>query len=231
MATVSTYDKVSRLIQFATGEPYGDGEVVTDVMVGYAEPGYPSDPDVVIVLGNYNPRHISGQDRWSSDDPRVTMPVRLARSLERVGAELEWSDEWTQCQGCFRAVRTTENSYSWRPSFLWTDGGAVCHECAIKDGEDAFTGYGDDDESYINNAGKCVTWCDPLHVESFGFIKWEANAPHTYENGWHPGQTDDPADILAGIHAAQPGRRGSLLPGRVVTVLHPLQRLRSHVLD
>lgn len=201
MSTLTTYDKVSRLIEYATGERHGDGYIVTDVISGYAEPGYPSGDDVVIVLGDWNDkiRYVDGV-REVLDD----FPSRLARSLERVGAELEWLDEWYSCSGCFRAVRSTENSYHWKPAYLWTDNGPVCHECAIGDGEDALTAYGDEREGYINNPQKCVTWCEPEHVESFGFVKWEPGNPQTYENGWHPGQTDDPKVIFDVILEAHP---------------------------
>lgn len=189
---LSVYDKATRLVNFATGESYGDGYMVTSVIVGYAEPGYGND-ESVIVLGDWNPRRVNGiEDYWHSDDPDVTLPVRLARSLERVGAEIQWCDEWTSCNGCLKAIRTTADSYSWRPAFAWTDDGIYCHTCMADAGIDGL-------EDYINDPHKCVTWCEPSHVESLGFVKWEPGEEHTYENGWHPGQTDDPEAILSEI--------------------------------
>jgi hypothetical protein len=196
MTTLSIYDKVSRLVEFATGESYGDGYTVTDVISGYAEPGYGSN-DTVVVLGDWNDktRYVDGEREVLS-----TMPSRLARSLERVGAEIEWHDEWTQCQNCYRAVRTQSDSYSWKPYYVWVeDSGPICADCLVQDGEDAITGFGNEHDSYVNDATKCITWCEPSHVESFGFVKWEPGNEHTYENGWHPGQTDDPSTILAAI--------------------------------
>lgn len=201
-----------RLIKAATGGDYGDGYTVTDVCIGYAEPGYPTDPSAVIVFGNWNPRSVEGvtdpraphgsdNDRWGSKDNRVTMPCRLFDALERVGAECEWSDEWSQCSDCYRAVRTTENSYSWRPSYAWFDGGISCHECLIGCGEDALAGFGVGEYSYVNDPSKCVAWCEPSHVESFGYVKWNEQ---TYESGWHPGQDDKPEAIFAEIKAAHP---------------------------
>ncbi len=194
MATI--FENAVRLIKAATGEEYGDGMAVTDIIAGYAEPGYPS--DAVVVLGDWNPRHVAGEDRWNSTDPNVTMPVRLAKALERIGAEIEWCDEWSQCGECYRAVRTSENSYHWKPSYAWIgEYGIVCHECLTSLGEDALEGY-------INDATKCVTWCEPSHVESFGFVKWEPGDEHTYESGWHPGQTDTPEPVLTEIIERNP---------------------------
>lgn len=194
--TLTVADKVARLVNYATGDPYGDGEVVTNVLGGYAEPGYgsPLSDEVVIVLGNWNDkdRYVNGKREIVSD-----VPSRLARSLERVGAEIEWLDEWTECQGCYRAVRTQPDSYSWRSSYAECDGAILCRDCLRECEEDALS-------EYVNNPLRCVTWCDPAHVESFGYVKWEPSDPHTYESGWHPGQTDTPEPILDEIHAAHP---------------------------
>lgn len=201
--THTVYSKATRLIKFATGEEYGDGYTVTDVIIGYAEPGYGAD-DAVIVLGDWNPRNVRGADaseyggapidRWTSTDPEVTLPARLARSLERVGAEIQWSDEWYQCGNCYRAVRSQADSYSWRPYFTMGDGEITCADCLRDMGDDAIA-------DNINNPQSCVTWCDRSHVESLGFIKWEPGEEHTYESGWHPGQDDDPQAIFDAIVA------------------------------
>lgn len=189
-------ENAQRLILAATGEEYGDGMTVTDVCVGYAEPGYGTDSSVV-VLGDWNPRSVTGVTRARYDDEslptareskdnRVTMPVRLAAALERIGADVEWSDEWTQCQGCRRAVRTSADLYGWNPGYAFLeDNGPTCADCLVGDGEYAIAGYGDVDseDSYVNRADKCLTWCEPSHVVSFGFAKWEPGNEQTYESG------------------------------------------------
>lgn len=193
---MSTASKVSHLLRLVTGEDYGDGEIVTDVIHGYAEPGYPTDPETVIVLGNWNAKRYPGPD----DAPLTlaeNLGPRLFDALTRLGAECEWLDEWAQCQECYRAVRTTENSYSWKPSYVWFEDSFVCADCAIAMGADALT-------DYVNDASKCVTWCEPSHVESLGFEQWESDDPHEYASGWHPGQTDDPTAILAEIQREHP---------------------------
>lgn len=204
MTTLTTYDKVSRLIEFATGEPYGDGYTVMDVVDGYANQHYePGEERPVVVLGDWNDKtkyHAETRTFETLD----SMPSRLARSLERVGAEVEWHDEWSQCCNCYRAIRTEPTSYGWVPEYMWAGDGYVCQDCLLKDGEDPLTGYGDEDESYINNPRKAVTWCNRAHVESFGFVKWEPGNEHTYSNGWYPGQTDTPGPIMDAIHERCP---------------------------
>jgi len=205
--SLTTLEKVQRLVKFATGEEYGDYEMVTGVSVGYAEPGYGNDESVV-VLGNWNDKteynRETGTFTTLSD-----LPSRLARSLERVGAEIEWLDEWTECQSCWRVVRTQGDSYHWKPSYECVeDAGPICADCLIKDGEDAITGYGNDENSHISSADNGlrpgITWCEPSHIEQFGFVKWEPGNEHTYESGWHPGQTDEPQPILDEILRQHP---------------------------
>jgi len=193
---MDTLEKVRRLVNAATGDEYGDGIMVTNVIVGYAEPGYGSN-DSVIVLGNWNDKQrYNSEDRtWTTLDDT---PSRLARSLERVGAEIEWCDEWTDCQGCYRAVRTEPDSYSWQASYaVLNECEIFCRDCLLDMGDDALT-------DYVNDTSAIVTWCDTAHVESLGYVKWEPGNEHTYESGWHPGQTDDPKAIDAEIRRVMP---------------------------
>ena len=189
MKELSIGQKARRLILAATGEEYGDGYVVTDIGVGYAEPGY-HDNETVWVLGNWNGTTLEG--------PKSnTMPLRLFDALERIGVECEWYDVWEQCDNCHRLVRTQPDSYSWKPSYVWNGYGYTCHECALEN----IGAYLDD---YIDNADRALTWCEGTDITPLGFVKWEPGDEHDYESGWHPGQDDDPATIMAGIHQAHP---------------------------
>lgn len=196
---LTTAQKVSRMLGYVFGDEYGDGMIVTNVISGYAEPGYGSflsDETPVVVLGDWNPKRFP-RDGEAPLTPVESLPERLAASLERLGAEIEWLDEWDSCSECYRAIRTQPDSYSWMPSFIETDNGRVCHECAIDGGEDYLT-------DYIGNPDKCVTWCEPSHVEQFGYVKWSPGDPHDYESGWHPGQNDDPRVIFDQITDVHP---------------------------
>lgn len=195
----STLDLASRLIEIATGERWGDGLTVTDVIVGCAEPGYSMADDAVIVLGDWNPKRYPRDD----DEPlkkNETIGPRLARALERIGAETFWLDEWTRCDECYRAIRTEADSYRWKPSYAWqSECERVCRECLLAD-----IGSAIDAGNYINNADNAVTWTNLATLEQNGWTQWAPNDPHEYQNGWHPGQDDDPRDVLATILADDP---------------------------
>jgi hypothetical protein len=195
MDTQAKLTAAQRLIKLVTGEPYGDGDVVTNYGVGYAEPGY-HDDDTPWVLGNWNDKK-----RYDNDtQTRVTTstaPSRLFDALERIGVQGEWSDEWTRCSHCQRIVRTSGDSYMWKPFYVnLPDGDVLCGTCAL---DDAWT-----DEvfsEYINRSDRVITWCDAAHLESLG---WTRDNPREYQNGMHPGMNDKPAVILAGIQQADP---------------------------
>lgn len=197
----TTGQKVHRFLELAIGEDYYDYETITGVLDGYAEPGYSSmfRDDDVVVLGNWNNKRSAwrAQEEGRPLTPEETLPSRLAESLERLGASVEWYDEWTECRGCWRAVRTNPDSYSWKPSYTLTGDGPICHECAVLGGEDYLT-------DYINDPAKCVTWCDASHLEAFGYVKWEPGSPRDYQSGWHPHQTDDPKVVFDEITDAHP---------------------------
>ena len=79
---------------------------------GYAEPGY-DQPKRGVVMANWN-----------------HLPKELDSILDRAGYTVEWSDEWTECSDCGKALRTSPDSYGWRPSYTVTsDGEVVCRVC------------------------------------------------------------------------------------------------------
>lgn len=192
MHELTTLEKACLLIRTVTGEDWGDGYVVTDVATGYAEPGYGNDESVV-VFGNWNPkRFLRGDDAPLTKSENVG--PRLAEALENIGAEIEWLDEWTRCNECYRAMRISADSYSWTLYGAFWDSGYVCADC-LKKNLEAFI----DDEGFINNADKCLMPVLKDALTGLGYVQWEEGNPHYYESGWHPGQDDKPADVLASI--------------------------------
>lgn len=154
------------------------------VSLGYAEPGYGNaDGDDVVVLANWNA--IDEYDRIKAE--RVTLsrgPCKLGTLFEKMGADIEWSDEWTECDECYKTFRTSPDCYSWTPSYVAHDDGYTCHECTMK---------GDIPEllknEYEGETRKCWTLGDDL--EEYGYTKVDKE----FESGWHPGQTDDPREV------------------------------------
>jgi len=180
-------ERATKLIETATGEPYGDGYTVTDVGEGISEPGYSNGETNVWVMGDWNPK------RFRRDgDPKLTneesLPERLGNALEKYAeADLLWSDEWIRCENCYQAFRTEPDSYGWTMFGLYDENGMLCGECVSFD----------DVEHYINDPDRAITL--DIDLESEGFVKYNREY---YENGFHPGQDDKPKDALQSAHDA-----------------------------
>jgi len=154
---------------------------------GYAEPGY-QDPESGIVFSNWNPA-VFGYDKSRAEQKRDPV-LKLSRILEKCGCELEWSDEWSTCSDCGKAVRTSGNCHGWLPHYRIIDEcEIVCLDCL-------------DPESYLESIED-----DPSHAcpdgerfspIKFGYVQFE----EFFESGFHPGQHDDPKKILARMQAA-----------------------------
>ena len=202
---IDKLEAAQRLIQVVCGEPYGDGMTVTDVGVGYAEPGY-HDDETVWVLGDWNDKsHFEelpgGGGKWITDN---TAPSRLFAALERIGVQGEWSDEWQRCDHCQRIFRTSGDSYMWKPFYVdfYDDGYydySLCGEC-VRDPdfiEEALEGF-------VNHPTKVITFLDADELESFGWVRYNETP---YESGFHPGQNDDARQIFKEIREQYPDRQ------------------------
>lgn len=129
----------------------------------YAEPGYHS-PEKGILFANWN-----------------YFPRGVDSLLERMGYEIEWSDEWTTCSNCGKALRISPDGYGWQPSyFLMYECEMYCKDCAD------IPAYL---ESKENNPREALN--DHINPADYGYVQIEDG----FENGWHPGQTDDPKKI------------------------------------
>jgi hypothetical protein len=130
-----------------------------------------TDPDRCVLFADWN-----------------NFPRGFDRVLERAGYAVEWSDEWAVCEDCQRAFRTSADSYSWRMSGVITEHGAcICHGCL--DPADHLASL-EDDPSVAN----VVPTIDPA---DHGYVLLEDHL----ESGFHPGQTDDPRKVFAGLQA------------------------------
>lgn len=155
-----------------------------NVVKGYAEPGYGGlDPDnAIIALGNWN--EIT---RWDRDTQRsITIskiPCKVAKLIEKSGADIEWEDEWTTCDECMKLVRTNADCYSWKRSYVENDdGGTLCFDCQLEDVE----GYL---ESLEGNPDTCATLeVDPT---DHGYVL----VLDRLEHGFHRGMDADPKVI------------------------------------
>ncbi len=133
----------------------------------YAEQGYTAGPRGIL-LANWN---------YFTRD--------VIDILERAGFDTQWSDEWSTCEECGKLVRTSGDSYYWQPSYV------IMNECCIVclacvDWEEYLESIEDNPNAAVVQA------CDP---EKYGYVL--VSQPHEYETGWHPGQNDNPAKVLA----------------------------------
>jgi hypothetical protein len=156
---------------YASGEDWkqrAEGEIDNlSYAHAYAEPGY-TQPEREILFANWN-----------------YFPCRVTDILKRAGYGIEWSDEWTMCDDCGKALRTSPDSYSWQPSHVYF-GGDVCLECLKGDAGDYLETLEDNPRTALN------TDIDPAE---YGYIRLQDK----FENGFHQGQTDDPKKIYASL--------------------------------
>lgn len=154
---------------------------------GYAEPGYPDPKGGVIAFGNWN--DIADYSRGVNERRLLDdAPARLGHVLEAIGVELEWSDEWVQCEECGLAFRTSPDSYSWQQSGTLDDGCCVCADCI--DGAEHL-------ENLEGQHRRCNT-IESINPEDHGY----RCIPIDYEHGLHGGQDASPekiADVLRSV--------------------------------
>jgi hypothetical protein len=136
----------------------------------YAERGY-DQPAKGILFANWN-----------------YFSKEVACILERVGYELEWSDEWSQCDECTKAVRTSPDGHGWQPFYILDDSSLVCLSCVD---------WPDHLERVEDTTKGVMSACDP---SKFGYRLISESGQ--YQTGLHIGQDDKPADILAKCKAA-----------------------------
>jgi len=139
----------------------------------YGEPDYKCGPAGVL-FANWN-----------------DIPKRVQSILERLGFELEWSDEWYINGGRSptKAYRTCADSHGWQPTAVYSE--ACGDYLTPDDGADCAI------ESFASDSSATVSavpyWVTDADLQAAGFVCHGRE----FENGFHPGQTDEPRDIAA----------------------------------
>ena len=141
----------------------------------YGERGYSKDNEnAPILFANWN-----------------TFPQKMGDWLEK-NANIEWSDEWTTCHCCGKAVRTSGDCYGWKPYYtIVGECTLLCGDCIKKNPEEYIA-------ELVNNSAKVDVFDLPL--EDYGFVKVNEDS---YENGLH-GTTTDPEKIMEAIRKETP---------------------------
>lgn len=85
-----------------------------------------------LVTANWNDiTEWHGNERVEVSD----IPSRVCSLFERCGLEINWCDEVSMCDGCYKAIQTEPDCFSFRPSFMVGDGEILCQECIADDPE------------------------------------------------------------------------------------------------
>jgi len=115
------------------------------------------------------------------------VPDNLMEWIEETfDIECHWSDEWTSCSACGKAIRIQGNSYNWEPSFISFEYEYICKEC-IEVSEAI--------DFYKNTTKKALPEWILSDIEKEGFHCVE-DICQIYENGFHSYQTDTPEKAL-----------------------------------
>lgn len=153
----------------------------------------PEEEDSPVIAGNWNDIHapyVQGEPSKVLNDE----PSRLCAVFERMGFEIEWCDQVTDCSGCYRAIRTEPTHYGWQPDFVHGECEILCIECIKADPTDLM------EEKEGNHQ---TAWNLPdIDPADHGY--WRAG--DNYESGWHPGQADHPEEIAKILKAIKVDR-------------------------
>lgn len=147
---------------------------------GYAEPGYTEPECGIIASADWNSVTKYNRETGKSDEIDDTI-CRLGVVLEKLGVELHWSDQWTECHECCRFIRTSPDSYSWSPSYYVGDGFICCFECLDK-------------EEYleeIEGGGSCNTAVEDPSKHGYHYVA-------SFEAGLYGGQDASP-ELIAKV--------------------------------
>lgn len=104
-----------------------------------------------------------------------------------------FSDEYAVCDDCGTVIRTSPDSYSWKPDFWVSDGEIRCGDCVRDNPADYIA-------SLLDNPESANTILSDDELKENGFAKVN---PDSYENGWYDKQ-DEPKDILATAQDKEP---------------------------
>lgn len=154
----------------------------------YGEPGYSSKQGSMgVLLGNWNMMRT-----WEGESTPRTSHQRVMNQLE-AQYDIEWSDEWVIDDDGNKAYRQSPDSYSWLPSFIYTESGDM-----ITREDDIDTWI----EWAINQPGHALM--DTIHTPERMVDKGWTKQDMTYETGFHPHQTDDPKEVFVALNRVFP---------------------------
>lgn len=120
--------------------------------------------------------YVRGQGRVEL--PGGRWPELLSRRLEKLGADIQWSDEHSTCGDCGKLVRTEPDGFGWRPEFHVGHGEITCLGCMLD-----HTGGGDDVLEGCARILWVTAWADAAEESGVSLSGCDLNdeAPETPE--------------------------------------------------
>ena len=176
---VSDNEKIQKILEYADRE----GLDLT-YYSGCSEAGY---DDIPVIAADWNgpSSDITNKHDWYNTGSKFVLTeggqkkqktarlAKLVEYLEKKGsAQLQWSDEWMACSDCYKAVRSSPDSYSWEPSYVWaSDCEIVCRNCWENFIDDIIEYYKSDNHYGFANKALPSDFCSIL--ENQGFTCWQ----------------------------------------------------------
>lgn len=150
--------------------------------------------DDIVVLGNWNTINERDPETGYWDVEVSKLPKEVGDALETIGAKIEWCDEWSTCDVCNRAIRTSANGYGWKAQF-WTNEECetTCENCTTEN-EDFATEY----LEWLEGCPSRAVTID-IDLNKHGF--YEVDTEYPFERGLHIGQADNPNLIARSLES------------------------------
>ncbi len=160
-----------------------------DWYAAYADPREDSGKGVLTANWNHFPRS-TASDSHRSDEGKQAQDFNWNRGrkfqdiLERMGYKLEWSDQTCRCDECGNVCVESDghdcNQY-------WDDeNGTTCAECTR-------TRLTSEYLEWLEGSSRRALGIHGIKLSDHGYMEVKCG----YENGFHPGQNDDPRKIKA----------------------------------
>lgn len=132
--------------------------------------------------------------------PELNLPVAEKYTdldfLTSLGMDWGFADSYEVCSQCSALISTQPSSYGWTPDF-WVDtvnSAILCGNCIRADSEYYL-------DSLVNDPARANTILTTEELEQNGFRRVNVEE---YENGFHPGQNDNPRQIFETLQAEHP---------------------------
>lgn len=145
----------------------------------YADPHQGAGKGILTANWNEFPRPGDHTFNWSAKGRK------FGDILERMGYQLEWSDQTSRCDHCGGAIQEQPHCYGDTAHYaMLGECDTVCENCIRKDFTDEYLeGLEDNPRAAVNIAG--------INPANHGYVRLETG----FENGFHPGQNDNPTAI------------------------------------